>query len=715
MQILPKRLSTKIPVIMIASVSLLVAILVFLAAWMGGNTSISLTETALRNAAEGRTSTVTLYMDQLDSKMKDMVSHTVTVDAATELFGGWNVLKDEAPDILRKVFIADNPNAVNERHKLLKSSDSTKIYYEKVHEKHQQRMEELLASGLFRDVLMVGKTGDIFYSYRKGEEFGRNIKTAGVLNPELQVQIEPLIKAANEDPKATVNIRGFTGFINVNGHITAYMVAPTLKWSKIIGAVAFEVETAKLAQILASRSGLGQTGKLEVVSANLERVDLASDSISDLEGSELEIATAALKGAVSSGDVLVNGEKYRAIAVPMNVQGTSWAVVALQSYNELMAPANALTRNLLIAGSVLLVLLGGFGVLFVRRSIAPLQTLNTGVMEIAQENYSVDLPDQNREDEIGELSRSVDVLRKSALERHRLEAQSQTQQKHQLDKQKAVEALIEHFRMASSKLLDDVSGNMDSMKSAAHLLSSIADQTAAKANSSAEASEIASGNVQTVASAADELTTSIEEIKRHVGETSSVVDQATEATRHTTETVSGLSASAQKIGDVVSLIQAIAEQTNLLALNATIEAARAGEHGKGFAVVAAEVKELANQTSKATEEISGQIHDIQGATQLAVQAIQSIAETMERVNQYTNTISHAVDEQGSATFEISRNVAEAANGTQAVAGNMSDLSAAVAETTQSVAQVEADALNVAQQTLQLREEVDQFLKSVAIA
>ena len=364
MQILPKRLSTKIPVIMIASVSLLVAILVFLAAWMGGNTSISLTETALRNAAEGRTSTVTLYMDQLDSKMKDMASHTVTVDAATELFGGWNVLKDEAPDILRKVFIADNPNAVNERHKLLKSSDSTKIYYEKVHEKHQQRMEELLASGLFRDVLMVGKTGDIFYSYRKGEEFGRNIKTAGVLNPELQVQIEPLIKAANEDPEATVKIRGFTGFINVNGHITAYMVAPTLKWGKIIGAVAFEVETAKLAQILASRSGLGQTGKLEVVSANLERVDLASDSISDLEGSELEIATAALKGAVSSGDVLVNGEKYRAIAVPMNVQGTSWAVVALQSYNELMAPANALTRNLLIAGSVLLVLLGGFGVLF---------------------------------------------------------------------------------------------------------------------------------------------------------------------------------------------------------------------------------------------------------------------------------------------------------------------------------------------------------------
>ncbi|SNY92833.1 Methyl-accepting chemotaxis protein [Cohaesibacter sp. ES.047] len=715
MHILPKRLSTKIPVIMIASVSLLVATLVFLSAWMGGKTSISLTETALRNAAEGRTSTVTLYMNQLNAKMRDMASHTVMVDAATELFGGWNVLKSDAPDILRATFIEKNPNTEDERYKLLRSSEDTKIYYEKVHAKHQERIQALLSSGLFRDVLMVGKSGDIFYSYRKGGEFGRNFATDDVLNPELQVQIEPLIKAANDNPKDPVSIQGFTGFVNVDGRVSAYMVTPILKWNKIIGAVAFEVETGKLAEIVANRSGLGETGKLQVISANLEEIDLARNTISSLEGSQLDIATSALKGSVASGDVAVHGEDYRAIAVPMSVMGTSWAVVALQSYDELMAPANALTRNLLIAGSLLLVILGGFGAYFVRRAIAPLQTLNNGVMEIAKENYSVNLPDHEREDEIGELSRSVAVLRNSALERQRLEEQGKVQQKQQIERQVAVEAMIERFRVASSGLLDHVSDNMDRMKGTAQLLSTIAETTADKANTSAHASEEASSNVQTVATAAEELSSSIEEIKRQVGETSGVVEQATEATQRTTETISGLSSSAQKVGDVVSLIKAIAEQTNLLALNATIEAARAGEHGRGFAVVAAEVKELATQTSNATEDIASQIQNIQGATQLAVQAIQDITETMDRVNEYTHTISHAVNEQGVATFEISHNVAQAASGTKAVAGNMAELSASVAETTQSVAQVDQSSQDVANQTMQLREEVDDFLKSVANA
>ncbi|PLW76933.1 methyl-accepting chemotaxis protein [Cohaesibacter celericrescens] len=714
MQILPQRLSTKIPVIMIVSVTILVAVLVGVATWVGGKTSVSLTETAMLNAAKGRTSTVTLYMAQLQDKMQNMASHTITADAATELSGGWGVLKTEAAKQLRQIYVNDNPNPEQERYKML-SGDAEGVYYDKVHKKHQERVAGLLEGGLFRDMLLVGKDGNIYYSYRKGDEFARNVNEDGVLHEELQFLVKPIVKIAAETPDSGYTGGSFTGFVEVNGKITAYMVAPITKWGSTLGAVAFEVNTETLAEIVENRSGLGETGGIELVSADLKQVSFSQHRVRDLPGSVLDIATQALTGSVATGDIAIEGEDYRAIAVPLSVLGTSWALVVEQAYSELLAPSKSLTQILLVVGFVMLLLMGGFGALFIRFSLSPLQKLNEGVMQIAQENYSVDLPDSRRKDEIGELAHSVEILRNNAQERRRLEEQGRTEQAERSRRQQAIETMIDGFRSSSSDLLNNVSSNMEGMKQTAQLLSAIAEQTATKANSSASASEVASGNVQTVASAAEELSASIEEIKRQVNETSTVVDQATEATRKTTSTVSGLSHSAQKIGDVISLIQAIAEQTNLLALNATIEAARAGEHGKGFAVVASEVKELANQTSKATEEIGSQIQDIQGATQDAVLAIQGIADTMEKVNEYTLAISHAVEEQGAATFEISQNVAQAANGTLEVAGNMSDLTASVAETSQSVDQVEQNSLDVAQQTDMLRKEVDCFLKSVAAA
>ena len=714
MQLLPKRLAIKIPVIMILSVTLLVGLLVTVASWTGGNTSVKLTETALLNAAQGRTNTVTLFLEQLQAKMQTMATHTNTADAATELYGGWKVLKDEAPTVLRKAYVTDNTLPLEERYKLLDAKVDG-VYYSKTHIKHQERVGTLLKGDMFRDVLFFDKDGNVYYSYRKGDEFARNMSEEGVFHPELAAQVKPILKVARDTPDDKVDIRGFTGFIKVGERITAYMVAPIEKWGRTLGAIAFEVNTASLAAIMGDKTGLGNTGEVDLVSADLNEVSFGSNTVAKLPDSVLDLATMALKGEVSVGDMSDGGTKYRAVAVPMEVLGTKWAVLAHQGYDELMAPASELRNSLLLIGLVMLLAIGGLGSWFVRSSLAPLQKLNEGVMQIAQENYSVELPDANSKDEIGELSKSVEVLRNNALERRRLEDQGHQEQQERAKRQNAIETMIEGFRSSSSELLNNVASNMGNMQETAQILSGMADATADKAASSASASEVASSNVQTVASAAEELSASIEEIKRQVNETTLVVNQATDATRKTTETVSGLSHGAQKIGDVISLIQDIAEQTNLLALNATIEAARAGEHGKGFAVVAAEVKGLANQTSKATEEIASQIQGIQSSTNEAVSAIQSIADTMERVNEYTQTISSAVDEQGSATYEISRNVAQAASGTQEVAGNMSDLSSSVAETTQSVDQVEQNSLDVARQTDLLRKEVDNFLQGVASA
>ena len=699
---------------MIVSVTVLVVALVSVAAFMGGRSSVALAEQSLLNAAKARTKMVSIYMQQMKGKMRDLASHNSTTDAAGDLLGSWRSMKDEAAPLLRTTFIENNPHPADQRYKLVDVKGQS-FYFAK-HANHQANFTELLGDGLFfRDILFINKSGDIYYSYLKGEEFTRNIGSENVVHPELKVQLDPIIELASSGSGEPYKGDGFTGFVDVDGRVTAYMVAPIYKWNQVLGAVAFEINTSVLVDIMSDNAGLGETGNVDLVSAHLQQVSFKNNFIGELPNSVYDISLAALKGEIAADDVVVDGEDYRAIAVPMSLYGTSWAVVAEQKYSELMAPSRALTNSLLAVGLVVLLVMSAFGVFFVRRSLASLQLLNKGVMQIAQENYAVDLPDADSKSEIGELSQSVAILRDNALERRRLEEQGRREQDERVARQKAIEALIEEFRSASSGLLNDVSSNMDVMKQAATKLSGISDETAQKATSSVSASEEASSNVKTVATAAEQLSSSIDQIKRQVGETASVVDEATDATRQTTETVSGLSQSAQKIGDVISLIQAIAEQTNLLALNATIEAARAGDHGKGFAVVASEVKELANQTSKATEEISSQIQAIQGATDQSVHAIQAIAETMEKVNDYTRTIAQAVEEQGAATFEISHNVTQAASGTMEVASNMSDLSQSVAETTQSVDQVEEKTESVVQTTDQLRLEVDRFLKNVANA
>ena len=629
MSMLPKRLSTKIPVIVIASVTVLVAALVSISAWIGGNGSVSLTENALINAAKGRTSTVSLYMDQLRSEMHGLASHTTLADAASDLYGGWRVLKAEAAETLKKTYVSDNPHASDEKYKL--TAVESNVFYAQSHSKKHPLIAEMIESGVFRDVMFVGKEGNVYYSFRKGPAFTRNINDKGAINEELKVKLEPILQLARDGEKEFDAIDGFTGFVENQGRVTAYMVAPIVKWGQVLAAVVFEIDTKPLAKLLMDTTGLGDTGRVMLVSADLQKIDFASHKVEALPDSMNALALKAVSGEMATGDVVANDQRYRAIAVPMHVLGTQWAMLAEQSYDELLAPSKKLTNSLLMVGGILLILVGGLCAYIVRSSLAPLQQLNHGVMQIAEENYSVDLPDSTRPDEIGELSRSIDVLRIKAQERRKLEDQSHQEQSERAKRQQAIERMIDGFRTSSTDLLNNVSTNMDAMRMTAQILSDMADQTADKATVSASESEVASGNVQTVACAAEELAASIEEIKRQVTETSTVVHQATEATRVTTDTVSGLSQSAQNIGDVIAMIQAIAEQTNLLALNATIEAARAGEHGKGFAVVASEVKELANQTSKATEEISSQIQDIQGSTEEAVHAIKGIAETMEKV------------------------------------------------------------------------------------
>jgi methyl-accepting chemotaxis protein len=371
---------------------------------------------------------------------------------------------------------------------------------------------------------------------------------------------------------------------------------------------------------------------------------------------------------------------------------------------------------MLQAGGVtfaLVVLLGGFTYWIARSIVRPLGSLRTAMLDLAENRPMSTKLDLDRQDEIGEMARAVDVFKENAAARAVLEDKSRAEEATRAARQAKVDKLIGEFRNSVGTVLSAVDASMKRLDGTASSLTSVAGEASSQASSASGASEQAAGNVQGVAAAAEELGSSVGEIGRQVEKANSVVKEATAMASKTNTEVAALADAAQKIGDVIGLIQAIAAQTNLLALNATIEAARAGEAGKGFAVVASEVKSLASQTAKATEEISAQVAGIQSSTQQAVDAIAQIAMVMEEINQFTSAIASTIEEQIATTGEMTRNINLAADGTSTVAGNIATVTTAIGAATRSAEDVLGATGELKQAAQRLQGAVDGFLREVA--
>lgn len=442
-----------------------------------------------------------------------------------------------------------------------------------------------------------------------------------------------------------------------------------------------------------------------------------------------------------SGDAITAVEGMRKVAIESgysgnldaNITGADWFDASTKRIELLMSVirhADAKLRDLasdhaasaqgiLIFDTVFAVFLLAISTLlsvFIVRSISrPLSHITSSIGRLANGETTIAIEGAEAKTELGEIARALAVFKENRIAADRLADERAAESEARAERARRIEELCENFDSKASVMLESVASASTELRSTAESLSSAAEQTTGQTKAVSHVAENASENVQTVATASEELSSSIGEISRQAEQSTTITHQAVNEAAKVNDKAEGLDAAARKIGDVLGLIQDIAEQTNLLALNATIEAARAGEAGKGFAVVASEVKSLANQTAKATEEIAQQISGMQAATSETVAAIGDIRSIIDQIGENAQSIATAVVQQNDATGEISRSAQDVSGATQEINSSITQVTSAAAETGLGASQVLDAAGELSVQAETLRTEVRTFLNSLKAA
>ncbi|WP_417687021.1 methyl-accepting chemotaxis protein [Roseibium sp.] len=701
-----KRLSTKLALMFLAGTLTMCVAIVAVTSNLASGVANQQADTALKGATLGKRKTLELAFAQVSESARFFASLADAKDSLMKTTVGWKNLKEGQTDTLRKIFVEDNPHPAGQRHLLVEPD--AKNYYVNNHKIVHEAYTALIAQGQFSDVAIADPDGNITYSYSKGDEFARPVSDPQISGNPFAKAMAPVIAANNAGTLQGGQLYSSGIITGADGKISLVLAAPVFYLDRFFGAVGLEVNMERMAVLLNDSSGQGESERIFLADSSGSIVQVGEDGKA---ARTFDAGTAA----ASSGLMTIDDVEFRYSRANGTVMDHPFGVIEAVEQGELSSAANKITIGAIISG--ILCMLPVVGVIWwlTVRMFAPLKTLSEVARQVADGDVDVAIHATDRKDEIGEMARCIDIFKANSIERERLAADRKVGHIAREKREKQIDALISSFRAEAQTVLSAVEDNIHRVEELSSMLNERSISAATRGSEAVGDSENASSNVQAVASATEELNASISEISRQVETTAEIVLRTTTNTQSSNQKIAGLAEAANRIGDVVSLISEIAEQTNLLALNATIEAARAGEAGRGFAVVASEVKSLAGQTAKATEEISTQIAAIQASTSEAVEEIALVSTSMDEVNNYTATIADAVQQQGSATNEISRNVAEAAQGTLNVSSAVASLNSDVVENSTSAKHMREATLEMKKQAEILRNSVESFLSQVAAA
>lgn len=727
------RLAVKLPAAMILAAIIPCAVLGFSVYVNAEKEMEKSARSVVQTAAQSRSLSIKAYFHSMDSQLRDLSRNPTIADAVSKFSRAYNQSSGEAEQ-LRKIYITENPHPVGRKDELVDAN--VEGDYHLLHKRLHGWLRGFQRDNSYYDLFLFDVDGNLVYSVFKEQDFATNF----LKGPWAASGLGQVYRAAMKAGDGKSEFGDFAPYGPSNGAAAGFIGTKVYRNAKVVGVLAFQVPLEPITQIVSSPVGLGETGEAMVFSSSGSLLtDTRFMSLVDFDPksavtTDRDRAAQGKTGVVAMSDRL--GRRILSAYQPLDVLGANWAFTARLTEAEVLAPADRIRDNFLMVSGAIIVFCLLLAYFIARAFVRPLTTI-TGVMsDLAGSNQNADIPYQQSADEIGDMARALNVFKETGqqAERLRIEQAESERATAQREKELAEAEAVENQRRSERRekeaqaRQESLRGTMDELNSEIRSVvttirertvqlndtsASMTDNVNGVSHQTAEAAGVATDaarNVQSVASAAEELSTSISQIREQALRSTNVASSAVEEAQKSNTSVKSLAEAADTIGQVVNLIQDIASQTNLLALNATIEAARAGEAGKGFAVVASEVKSLASQTAQATDQISAQISSMQSATGTAVSAIAGIADVIDQLHAISSEIAEAVQEQDNATREISKSAQNVATSNEEVSASISTVADFSEQTGGLAENVRSSARDVAEDVVGLERTLDVLMK-----
>lgn len=703
-------ISIKLPA-MIAGAAFLAAIAVGFASYKTGeyevDKMIEKRKAALLHVKEKR---LMGYLKGIEEEIR-IVAQNPAVHIATRAFSdAWQSISGDPTKTLQAAYITNNPHPTGEKDKLIKGSSDAA--YDDLHARYHPWFHALLNERQYYDIFLFDLNGNLIYTVFKELDYATNLNSGEWKDTDLGNSFRA---AAKSSEAGSIHFFDFKPYGPSHGAPASFMSTPIFDGSEKIGVLVFQMPVDKINGIMSYREGLGETGEMMIIGDDkLMRNDSVFTAENDILKTKIDIPAVdmALGGEKAGG----HSNDYRNVGLtyfvePFKYRGVNWVMAVVQSDEEINAPVVEMRNWMLIIGLPMLLMLGVAGWYASRFLVVPLNVLSGQMQKISGGETSLDVAYKEQGDEIGGMARALEVFRQNT------DAQAKMQRQIEISKEEAEQGnkRTQDLAMNFLETADELKAVLDRQ---AHIVSRCAsdidDAVTATETESSEglaASSDAADNVQTVAAATEELSASTRQIADQAATALQITSSTSEASEQANRDIASLSEVATKIEDILQVITGIASQTNLLALNATIEAARAGEAGKGFAVVANEVKSLAEQTTKATDEVASLVTEISNSSSVAVKSIGRIANQVQEVAELNDAISVAVNEQASATNEISLSADRASQSTAGASEKSNKVSEVVSESRERVKSVKSAAKSLFRGLEEFTKGIDDFLGS----